>query len=75
MLREKNTPGDWKFVLEGKGLFSCFPLKKDQIEVIMERFHIYFPYTGRINMAGLNETAVERLVIAIDYVVLNIYVQ
>jgi aspartate aminotransferase len=74
LANELKTPGDWEFIRMGKGLFSYFPLHESQIKVIMSKFHIYFPFTGRINVAGLNEGNVERVAKAMDYVCRNVSV-
>lgn len=64
----RKTPGDWKFLMEDKGLFSLTGLSQTQVDFLIER-HIYLPWTGRINVAGLNEGNMARVANAIDSVV------
>jgi aspartate aminotransferase len=64
----RKTPGDWKFLMEDKGLFSLTGLSQTQVDLLIER-HIYLPCTGHINVAGLNEGNMARVADAIDSVV------
>ncbi|CAI7617411.1 unnamed protein product [Penicillium palitans] len=64
----RKTPGDWKFLVEDKGLFSLTGLSENQVDSLIER-HIYLPRTGRINVAGLNEGNMIRVADSIDSVI------
>lgn len=64
----RKTPGDWKFLVRDKGLFSLTGLSENQVDSLIER-HIYLPWNGRINVAGLNEGNMSRVADAIDSVI------
>ncbi|OQE37997.1 hypothetical protein PENCOP_c009G04038 [Penicillium coprophilum] len=49
------TPGDWKQIVEEKGLFSCLALTPGQCRTLIENYHIHLPVSGRINVAGLTQ--------------------
>lgn len=65
----RKTPGAWEFILEDKGLFSLLGLTEQQVEILTSKYHIYLPWNGRINVAGLNELNIPLVADAIDYVV------
>lgn len=69
LLTKYNTPGDWRHIIEEKGLFSMLALSRDQIDALKTEYHAHFPYNGRINIAGLNEGNVERFATALDEIV------
>ncbi|OJD35580.1 aromatic amino acid aminotransferase [Diplodia corticola] len=69
LTEQLKTPGSWDHILEEAGLFSLLGLDESQVLRIAEEDHIHFPITGRINVAGLTETNVERLARAVDKVV------
>ncbi len=48
-----------------KGMFACLDLPLDQVKRLPSQFAIYLPPSGRINLAGLNDSN-------IDYVVQSI---
>lgn len=63
------TPGDWEHLVRGKGLFSLLGIGEEQVERLIDEFHIYVPPNGRINVAGLNERNVGVVARAVDQVV------
>lgn len=48
---------------------SYFKLTPAQCSTLIERYHIYLPTNGRINIAGLNDSNVESVALAINTVV------
>ncbi|OMP84526.1 Aspartate aminotransferase, cytoplasmic [Diplodia seriata] len=63
------TPGNWDHILKESGLFSLLGLNPSQVLQLASEDHIHFPTTGRINVAGLTETNVEKLARAVDKIV------
>ncbi|OJJ01688.1 hypothetical protein ASPVEDRAFT_52588 [Aspergillus versicolor CBS 583.65] len=63
------APGGWEHLVRGKGLFSLLGIGEEQVERLINEFHIYLPPNGRINVAGLNERNVGVVARAIDQVV------
>jgi len=55
-LEEINVPGNWDFLVTNKGMFSLMGISQKQSEVLTSKHHIYLTKTGRINVAGLNES-------------------
>jgi aspartate aminotransferase len=64
----RQSPGTWEF-LEDKGLFSLLGLSEHQVGVLISKYHIYLPWNGRINVAGLNELNIPIVADAVDFVV------
>ncbi|KAF9634993.1 aspartate aminotransferase [Lasiodiplodia theobromae] len=60
-----NVPGDWEHILHDQGLFSMLDLTPEEVLFINSRHHIYFPASGRINVAALNEENIPRFAKAI----------
>jgi aspartate aminotransferase, cytoplasmic len=48
---------------------SYLGLNPTQCCKLVDHFHIYLPTNGRINIAGLNDSCIERVASAIDTVV------
>jgi aspartate aminotransferase len=48
---------------------SYLKLTPVQCSTLVEQYHIYLPTNGRISIAGLNDSCVERVALAIDTVV------
>lgn len=68
-LKEKGVPGDYSFIAKQRGMFSFSGLTKDQVLALRERFAIYIVDSGRINVAGITESNIDRLTEAIAEVV------
>ncbi len=60
----------YAFIQSGKGLFCITGLQPNQIERLKREWGIYMTLDGRINIAGLNEEAVDLLAYAIKKVVI-----
>ncbi|KKY22350.1 putative aspartate aminotransferase [Diplodia seriata] len=69
LTEELKTPGNWDHILKESGLFSLLGLNPSQVLQLASEDHIHFPTTGRINVAGLTETNVEKLARAVDKIV------
>ncbi|KAJ5383243.1 Pyridoxal phosphate-dependent transferase major region subdomain 2 [Penicillium concentricum] len=72
------TPGNWKHIVEEKGLFSyvlssvpqrCLALTPGQCNTLINNYHVHLPVSGRINVAGLSTNNIKRTSRAIDAVV------
>ncbi len=69
LVDQLQTPGSWDHILVERGLFSYMNLSKQHIERLRLDHHIYLAESGRINIAGLNQTNVDRFAQALDVVV------
>jgi aromatic-amino-acid transaminase len=58
---------DLSFIRSGKGMFATLPLTATQVWLLRERNGIYMIPTGRINLAGLSDEAIPRLVEALNH--------
>ena len=56
---------DFSFLAKQKGMFSMLPLTSDQVDRLRDEHHIYLVGSGRINVAGLPESSLERIAAAI----------
>ena len=68
-LQEKGVPGDFSFIQQQRGMFSFSGLTKDQVHALRDEHAIYIVDSGRINVAGITESNVDRLTEAIAQVV------
>lgn len=59
-LVDKNTPNpnNWEHITKQIGMFSYTGLNKEQCDSMVNKHHIYMLDTGRINVAGLNESSI-----------------
>jgi aspartate aminotransferase len=53
-LAERDTPMDFSFIAEERGMFSFLGLSREQVVALRERFHVYMVESSRINIAGIN---------------------
>lgn len=63
------TPGKWDHILTQKGLFWYSGLTEKQSNTLLDEYHIYLPKSGRVNIAGLNDSNIDAFVKAFDEVV------
>jgi len=68
-LEEKGVEQDFSFIESQRGMFSYSGLTSDQVQLLREEHSIYILGSGRINIAGINESNVDRLCEAIASVV------
>ncbi|CAJ0547378.1 Ff.00g041320.m01.CDS01 [Fusarium sp. VM40] len=64
-----HTPGSWDHILLETGLFSYLNLTPQQCQSLIDKFHIYLPSNGRINISGLNQDNILRVAKSFDQVV------
>lgn len=55
-LHARDTPIDFSFIAEERGLFSFLGLTREQIVRLREEFHVYMVESGRVNVAGFNQS-------------------
>lgn len=70
-LESLGTPGKWDHITSQIGMFSFTGLNKQQVDRLVNEFHIYLAGNGRISMAGLNSNNVDYIAKSIDTVVRN----
>jgi len=68
-LAAQGVPGDFSFITQQHGMFSFTGLTKEQVDVLREKHAIYIVGSGRINVAGLTSSNIERVAEAIGEVV------
>jgi aspartate/tyrosine/aromatic aminotransferase len=59
---------DYSFITRQRGMFSYTGLTQGQVEMLRERFGIYMVGSGRINVAGITPSNIDRLADAIGEV-------
>jgi len=64
-LSEHGVPGDYGFIRDQRGMFSFSGLTKDEVATLRDEHSIYLVGSGRINVAGITPTNVDRLAAAI----------
>lgn len=72
LLNQHNVPGNWDHLLTQRGMFSFTGLSKTVIEKLQKDHHIYMLDNGRISLAGLNTSNIERFVQAIKVVIIEL---
>jgi len=70
-IQSQKTPGDWTHVLKQIGMFSYTGLSNKQVDIMINKHHIYLTSDGRISMAGVNMKNVGYIAAAIHDVVVN----
>lgn len=68
-LAAHGVPGDYSFMTRQRGMFSFSGLSKDQVETLRDQHAIYIVGSGRINVAGLTPSNVDRVAECIKKVV------
>ncbi len=64
-LKEKGVKHDFSFLAEQRGMFSFSGLTKEHVAALKERYAIYIVDNGRINVAGMTESNMDYLCMAI----------
>ena len=64
-LAAKGVAGDYSFIRRQKGMFSFSGLTRDQVDALRQKHAIYIVGSGRINVAGMTESNMDRLCTAI----------
>ena len=65
LLKEKGATQDFSFINEQNGMFSFSGLTPEQVDKLREDFAIYAVRSGRINVAGIVDSNIEKLAEAI----------
>jgi len=63
------TPGDWTHVTKQIGMFTYTGLTVEQVENMIEHYHVFLLKSGRVSLAGINTKNVAYVAKAIDGVV------
>jgi len=71
-VEELKTPGNWNHITDQIGMFTFTGLTPQQVDVMIEKHHIYLLSNGRISMAGVASGNVEYIATAINDVVNNV---
>ncbi|MBI1372675.1 MAG: aminotransferase class I/II-fold pyridoxal phosphate-dependent enzyme [Phycisphaera sp.] len=64
-LKAKGVDQDFSFITEQRGMFSFSGLSKEQVDELRDKHAIYIVGSGRINVAGMTESNMDRLCTAI----------
>src|SRR5690606_3316002 len=64
-LAERNTPMDFSFIANERGMFSFLGISKEQVVELRERFNVCMVESSRINIAGINHEYVDYVADAI----------
>lgn len=67
-LKEKGVTQDFSSIIEQRGMFSFSGLTKEQVAQLKDRYSIYIVDSGRINVAGMTPSNMDRLCEAIKSV-------
>jgi len=70
-LEKLGTPGKWNHITDQIGMFSFTGLTPAQVDVVINKHHVYMLKDGRISMCGVNTKSVEYIAKAIDDAVRN----
>jgi len=68
-LTKLGTPGDWTHIKKQIGMFTYTGLTSEQVEQMIEHYHVFLLKSGRISLAGINTKNVAYIAKAIDGVV------
>lgn len=60
-LESLSSERDFSFITAQKGMFSYSGLSKTEVKYLKEKYAIYAVDSGRINIAGINDSNLERL--------------
>ena len=64
-LAAAGVPGDFSFIRDQKGMFSFSGLSEQTVQKLRDTYGIYMVKSGRINVAGINASNMDRLCSAI----------
>lgn len=67
-LNERGLARDFSFIREEKGMFSFLGLSPEQVQKLVNEHSVYLVGSSRINVAGINNNNIDRLVSAIEAV-------
>ena len=64
-LNERDAPQDFSFIARERGMFSFLGISQEQAIRLREEFHVYTLESGRVNVAGINQSNVDYVADAI----------
>ncbi|OSX71597.1 hypothetical protein BU14_0519s0012 [Porphyra umbilicalis] len=64
-LDANGAPGDWTRIVKQQGMFSYTGLSAAHVAYLRSKYHIYMTSDGRVSMAGLTTSTVQRVADAI----------
>jgi aspartate aminotransferase len=64
-LRARRPDRDFSWLVRHRGMFSLLGIDAGQVVTLREKGHVYVPPDGRINLAGVSEANVDRVVDAV----------
>jgi len=64
-LLERGVPGSWSHVIIQRGMFSFTGISAEVVRILKRDHHVYMLENGRISLAGLNSSNIERFVICV----------
>ena len=64
-LKAKGVKGDYSFITKQNGMFSFSGLNKEQVAKLRDKYSIYIVGSGRINVAGMTSSNMDRICSAI----------
>jgi aspartate/tyrosine/aromatic aminotransferase len=67
-LKAKGVARDFAFIMDQRGMFSFSGLNKQQVQQLRDNYSLYIVGSGRINVAGMTESNMDRLCEAIKSV-------
>lgn len=68
-LKERGVERDFSFIERQRGMFSFSGLNEDQVARLRQDYSIYIVGSGRINVAGITKSNIDRLCTAIAAVI------
>jgi aspartate aminotransferase, cytoplasmic len=74
-LTQHHVPGNWDHILTQRGMFSFTGLSREAIALLQKEHHVYMLDNGRISLAGLNSSNVERFAVSIGEVLRSLLLQ
>jgi aspartate aminotransferase len=60
-MKSRSTNRDFSFMKSETGMFSMTGLNRDQIDELREKHSIYIVGSGRVNVAGMSESNIDRI--------------
>eukprot|EP00483_Globobulimina_turgida_P004768 UN04777 len=70
-IEDLKTPGTWNHITDQIGMFTFTGLTATQVDVMINKHHIYLLSNGRVSMAGVASSNVDYIATAINDVVVN----
>lgn len=59
LTKEYGLPGSWDHILTQKGMFWFGGLTTEQAAVLIDNYHIYLLKSGRVSIAGINDSNID----------------